>query len=274
MINLQIYFEFFSIITGLIFGSFINVITYRLPMNISILWPRSFCPKCKKKILVKENIPVLSWLLLKGKCSNCRKKISIKYPLIEISTGLLFLFSFKVLSNDFENIQLLFEIISGWSLIILLLSISIIDYQYLIIPNLLSIVGIIFGLSFSLFSNFFDNNMLIYNFGDHLVGSISGYLLISLIIKIGKYCFKKPAMGLGDSFLAAMIGAWLGLSGVLISIWLSFLMAGIFVLIGLFLNKIVKGQLVPFAPFLCMSCFLIWIFGEQQFLNLFFSIKF
>ncbi len=274
MINLQIYFDFFSIVIGLIFGSFINVITYRLPMNISILWPRSFCPKCKKKILLIENIPVLSWLLLKGKCSNCRKKISIRYPFIEISTSLLFLLSFKVLSNDFENMQLIFQIISSWFLIILLLSISIIDYQYLIIPNLLSIVGLTFGLTFSLFSNFFDSNSLIYNFADHLVGSIAGYLLILLIIKIGKYIFKKPAMGLGDSLLTAMIGAWLGLSGVLISIWLSFFMAGVFVLIGLFLNKIVKGQLIPFAPFLCISCLLIWIFGEQQFYNLFFSIRF
>ena len=83
-------YSFISIIFGLIFGSFLNVVIYRLPKNQSIITPRSFCPKCKKKIKWHENIPIYSWIKLKGKCSKCDNTISIKYPLTELATGILF----------------------------------------------------------------------------------------------------------------------------------------------------------------------------------------
>ena len=97
MLPISILLSFFAIFFGLIFGSFLNVITYRLPNNQSIVSPRSFCPNCKKTIPWFENIPIFSWIRLKGKCSNCKQLISIKYPLTEVLTGILFLLSFNAI---------------------------------------------------------------------------------------------------------------------------------------------------------------------------------
>ena len=122
---------------GLIIGSFINVIIYRLPKNISIVSPRSFCPKCKNIIPFYRNIPLITYMIQFGRCHNCKNKISIIYPIVECCIGILFLFSFTFFDNI--NISISYAVISS-----ILLSIAIIDYRYYIIPIQLIIISFLY----------------------------------------------------------------------------------------------------------------------------------
>ena len=270
MLPISILLSFFAIFFGLIFGSFINVITYRLPNNKSILKPRSFCPNCKKTIPWHENIPILSWIRLKGKCSSCHQLISINYPITEVLTGILFLLSFKAIPSDVNFANFIFTLISNWSFIIILIPIAIIDSFYLWIPNSLIKVGILLGFFISIIFSFLNYQNIFIDLIERLISGIIGFLIIIIIIKFGELIYKKPAMGMGDAKLAAMLGIWLGFPGVLISIWISFLIAGVFVILGLFFKKICKGQLIPFGPFLSISGFLTWIYSDDVFLNIIF----
>ena len=268
MLYYKIFFSCISILFGLVFGSFLNVVIYRLPKNKSVLIPRSFCPKCKRNISWHENIPIYSWIKLKGKCSKCKKAISIKYPLTEFTTGILFFLSFNSISNNiyFENFSI--PLLFSWLLILILLSISIIDYEFLWIPNSIIIVGFIFGLGASIFLAIYNDQNIMINIFESLISTILGFLIIFLIMQFGAYIFKKPAMGLGDAKLASMIGFWIGFPGVIISIWSSFIIAGLFIILGLASKKIKKGQLIPFGPFLSLTGFLIWLYGENIFLKI------
>tara|TARA_B100001057_G_scaffold62241_1_gene55693 strand:+ start:195 stop:1007 length:813 start_codon:yes stop_codon:yes gene_type:complete len=270
MLYSKIFFSCFSIFIGVIFGSFINVVIYRLPNNQSILRPRSFCPNCKTNIPWHENIPIYSWIKLKGKCSKCRNAISIKYPLTELFTGLLFLISFYAIPNNINFENFIITLLSNWTFILILLPISIIDYDFLWIPNSIIKIGIIFGFVISIFSAILKNQEILINVLENLISGILGFLIIVLIMKFGELIFKKPAMGLGDAKLAGMIGLWLGFPGVIVSIWSSFLIAGLFIFIGLASKQIIRHQLIPFAPFLSITGFLVWIYGEAIFLKILF----
>ena len=271
MPTLQILFDFTSLFIGFIFGSFVNVIVHRLPKNISIIKPRSFCPECNKIIPWYENIPIFSWIFLRGKCSECNLSIPVRYPLIETFTGILFWGSYKFILHNIGIENYLFNLLGSWGFILILFSLSIIDYYYLWIPNSLIKVGIIFGFFISIFSSITNNQNLFLNIFESLISSILGFLIILLIIKFGELIFKKPSMGLGDAKLAGMIGFWIGFPGVIITIWLSFIISGLFVILGLASKRIKKGQLIPFGPFLSLTGFLIWLYGEDIFLKIIFQ---
>ena len=270
MLYYKIFFSCISILFGLVFGSFLNVVIYRLPKNKSVLIPRSFCPKCKRNISWHENIPIYSWIKLKGKCSKCKKAISIKYPLTEFATGILFFLSFNAIPNNtyFENFSI--PLLFSWILILVLLSLSIIDYEFLWIPNSIIIIGFIFGLGASIFLAIYNDQNIMINILESLISAVLGFLIIFLIMQFGAFIFKKPAMGLGDAKLASMIGFWIGFPGVIISIWSSFIIAGLFIILGFASKKIKKGQLIPFGPFLSLTGFLIWLYGENIFLKIIF----
>ncbi len=269
MLSSKILFDLISIFIGLIFGSFINVVVYRLPKNQSIIRPRSFCPRCKKMILWHQNIPIFSWLILRGKCSNCKKVISPKYPVVEAFTGILFFISITNLPSNINIMEYIFLILTGWGIILILLSISIIDYYHLWIPNSIIKIAVVFGFFISIFSSIINNQNLLINIIECVISGLLGYLIIIAIMQIGELIFKKPSMGLGDAKLTGVLGLWFGFPGVLVVIWLSFLLAGGFIVFGLISKTIFKGQLIPFGPFLSMSGFLIWLFGEDFFLRFF-----
>ena len=271
MLYSKILFSCTSIFLGLIFGSFLNVVTYRLPKNKSVVKPRSFCPKCKKKIRWNENIPIYSWIKLKGKCSKCNKAISIKYPLTEIATGILFFLSFNAIPKTifFENFAI--HLFSSWALILILLPLSIIDYEFLWIPNSIIIIGCLVGFSTSIFSAIVNDQNIVIQLFVNLISGIFGFLIIILIMKFGSLIFKKPSMGFGDAKLAGMLGLWVGSLGVIVSIWLSFIISGVFVILGLATKGVKKGQLIPFGPFLSITGYLIWLRGEDFFLTIIFQ---
>lgn len=263
---------YFSI--GCCFGSFINVLIYRLPLDKSIIFPRSQCIKCGYKIHWYENIPIISWILLRGKCRNCKKNISIMYPFIEIICGLLFILNNYSSPSVFKDNDVLTTIIFGWVFITILLTLAILDIKYFWLPNTICSIGILTGILSTIFVQ------LNYNYSSNfspvlesLIATLLGYMIFQFISSVGLWIFKKPVMGKGDSKLSALIGSWLGLKGLIITIWLAFNIAGIFVIIGFIFNKIKRNQKIPFGTFIAFSGLSVWHLGNTAFNNLIYVFK-
>ncbi len=264
-------YPIFLFILGSSVGSFLNVYRFRYPKSISIIYPSSFCPKCKKKIPWYLNIPIFSWFLLLGKCKFCKSKILFSYPLIEFITAALFtLTNFSVSHfspNYFVN---LFGLTFFTTLII---AVSLIDFDNYIIPNDLLIFGAISGLFFNVFTR------KIY-FGDKLLVIIFQYLFLSLIFLI---CFeifnftissiiKKEAFGFGDSKYLFMISTWLGINGALSTFILSIYIGGITSIILILLRLIPRRGKIPFGPYLSISAYAVGMIGSERIISIFRNI--
>lgn len=194
-------FEIGVFLAGLSIGSFLNVIIARVPEGLSIVRPASRCPRCEKPIAWYDNIPLLGWLLLRGRCRSCGLGISLRYPIVELLTGLLALALARRYGFD-ERVLLYFVFVA------LLIAISYIDLDHWIIPHALSWPGIIFAL---VTSNWNPD----LRFSDSLIGFIAGFGVFALIGVIGTLLFKKEALGQGDWWLLGMIGAFLGWQALL-----------------------------------------------------------
>ena len=254
----------FTFLIGCCFGSFINVIIYRLPLGESIIFPASHCPECDYKIRWYQNIPLISWILLRGRCVKCNQKISIIYPIIESSTGILFILNNYSLNSRLSIGPQAITTICGWIFISILLTMVILDMKYLWLPDVISKFGIIFSILLSVFFQIrFENLNTNFLIIETILATILGYLIFKTISAIGFRIYKKPAMGQGDAKLAALLGSWLGLKGLLISIWLAFFFAGIFGIIGLIFRKIKKDQKIPFGSFLSLSGLFVWYLGNN-----------
>jgi len=240
-------------ILGLLTGSFLNVVIYRLPKKESIVFPRSHCPYCGKELGVFDLIPVVSFIFLRGRCRYCGEKISWQYPLVEIITGLLFL-SFYYL--DGLNIYFISHLI----LTGLLLPISIIDFRYQLIPNKITFPGIALGLILA----FFSDHITI---SSALLGLVipGGFLLLLALL-------SKGGMGMGDVKLAAMIGTFIGPVYSFLSIFIGALLGMVYGIIISFRKRNRDRTRVPFGTFICIGTILILYWGEQildWYLNLF-----
>jgi leader peptidase (prepilin peptidase)/N-methyltransferase len=234
--------EVLIFILGLIVGSFSNVCIYRIPRNESIIYPASHCPNCRSNISLKDNIPLLSYILLKGKCRNCKIKISIQYPIVEFLTGLIYLIIYLIYGL---SIQSLIYIILSSALII----IAFIDLNEQIVPDVISLPGIVIGFIISFFVPYIS-------FINSALGVLVGGGIILLIGLAGSTLFKKEAMGGGDVKLAAMIGAFLGWRYVIISLFLGFFLGALAGII-LILSKIKNREdVVPFGPFIVLGSFI------------------
>jgi len=236
-------------ILGLIVGSFSNVCIYRIPRNKSIIYPASHCPKCRSNISPKDNIPLLSYILLKGRCRNCKSKISIQYPIVELLTGLIYLIIYLIYGL---SVQSLIYIILSAALII----IAFIDLNEQIVPDVISLPGIVIGFILSFFVPYIS-------FINSALGIVVGGGIILIIGLVGSVIFKKEVMGGGDVKLAAIIGAFLGLKYIVISLFLGFFLgalAGIF----LILSKIKSREdMVPFGPFIVLGSMITLLWGEK-----------
>ncbi|MFN0116966.1 MAG: prepilin peptidase [Elusimicrobiota bacterium] len=232
-------------IFGIEFGSFANVCIYRIPRNLSVVFPRrSFCPWCKKSIAWFDNIPILSFLFLHGRCRSCHGVISVKYPIVELLLGILWaLFSFL---GSFSFI-LPFLVLS-----LFLVIISFIDLELKIIPDSLSLSLIVLGLFFSVINPIFSGEIWL-KFVHSIIGVLVGGGTILLIGELGKLIYGRDAMGGGDVKLCAALGAFLGWSGVVSAIIIASILGSLVVLIGFFLRRIKSKQLIPFGPFLSMG---------------------
>ena len=220
---------------------------YRLPQGISIVKPNSFCPACKKPIVWYENIPLVSYILLKGKCSNCRKPISIRYFLVELITGLLFLYLFaqNQLSLSFLFYAYFFSV---------LIAISGIDFEHQVIPDILSMPGILIGLIFHLTQG---------SFLPSLIGAAFGGGLILLIRTLGGWVYKKEVMGLGDVYLTAMIGAFVGFPIIIPAIFIGALIGAVLGIVYVISTRQSRESPIPFGPFLSLGGMIVIIFEPQ-----------
>ena len=269
MSNISTFNPLNSFIIGICIGSFLNVVIYRLPNNISIIKPRSFCPKCKKKISWRENVPILSWLIQKGKCNNCRENIGLRYPLIELLTGIFFIFFSKSSPYLYHSMNInfpfvnFFETIFGWFFLCLLIVISFIDLKHFWIPQMLINLGFLFGglnlFCIQILSNFEESKLLIECFS----ASVFSYILFELVRISAKYFYKKDALGKGDSKLISMIALWLGGFGMVFLISITYIFAAFCLLTAMNLKLIKRNQLIPFAPFLSLGGLIVWFFGNQ-----------
>lgn len=255
--NLFYFLSFFVFIFGLVIGSFLNVVIYRLPEGKSLLFPASSCPDCKTKIKFYDNIPIVSYFLLRGKCRSCGKKISLIYPAIEFLIAVLFYLLFvKIFYKAFFYFDitpynlLLFKnyltynfllFISYSFFIFILIPISFIDFFHRIIPDSLNIMLIIAGFLFNIF-------LLHKSFLFPFIGFITGGLFFYLIAVFYDLIRKKEGLGGGDIKLIAGIGAFLGIKGVIFTIFAgSFFGLSGFILGGLYLyiqdrTKIISNQ--------------------------------
>ncbi len=241
---MKTFYAFVVFIFGSAIGSFLNVLIYRMPRNLSILTPGSFCPHCKKSIKWSENIPILSFIFLGGKCSQCKNPISIQYPLVELLAALLLLWAFVQFSfrMNFFFIAIFF---------IILIVISGIDFTHQVIPDIFSISGIFIGLIYQLLNH---------NFLPGLVGALFGGGIIFLIRVLGGWVYKKEVMGLGDVYLVALIGAFIGFPMIIPAIFIAALIGTIFGIIYLTVTHQSKDNPIPFGPFLSAGGIIVVIF--------------
>lgn len=237
------YFSIFIIlfIIGTIFGSFYNVVGYRVPKGESLIYPPSHCPKCDYKLGPLDLIPIVSFLFLGGKCRKCKNKISGFYPLFEFISGLMFALSYLVYGFSLEC---LLSIVFISMLIIIIVS----DYQTMTIPDS---VLIVFSAIILLIKYFIGGFNLI---GIALLNSIAAFLFMFLLKLFGDFIFKKESMGGGDIKLMATFGLMFGFPMSVFSVFLASFI-GLPVAIAIVKNK--KSHEIPFGPFLSVAAILI-----------------
>jgi len=240
----------FVLCLGLAIGSFLNVCIYRLPAKRSLLRPGSHCPHCGSPIRPYDNIPLLSYLILTGRCRQCKAKISIRYPLVELLTGLLFVALFVVYGPTLQF--LIFSL-----LVASLLVITLIDLDLSIIPDRITLPGIVIGLLLSPFSTHLGSGVR--GITTAAIGLAVGGILFFLIALLGELIFKKESMGGGDIKLAAMLGAFLGWKGALVSFFLAFFVGAIVGGVMVLVSSKGRGSRIPFGPFLALgaTCYLL-----------------
>ena len=247
-------FFLLSIILGGIWGSFANVCIHRIPLNQSVAVKRSYCPNCGKTIKWFDNIPLISFILLRGKCRVCNKKISSQYFLVELLSVLSFLLIYYLFGISITS--LLFAILSIFFIIIFF-----IDLKHFIIPNTLTFPLMAIG-----FIKSFDPNLntsIFPNYLNSLLGGIIGYLIIWTIIYLYKKFRNIEGMGLGDAKLLSAIGFWFGWISLPFIIFISSLVALLVVAPSL-VNKSKKmSSEIPFGPYIVIGCILFISFSNQ-----------
>ncbi len=232
-------------IFGAIIGSFLNVLILRLPANESIAFPGSHCPKCKHPISWYDNIPVLSWIVLGGKCRNCKVEISIQYPLIEMTIALVWA---AAVWHYGIGLNAITAAVFGT----ILLGIAITDARHYLIPDEYTWGGLVLGLLLS-FRGGVDGLI------EAGIGAAVGFGLLYLVAVIGEKVFRKEAMGGGDIKMMAMVGAFVGWKGVLLTIFGGSLL-GTIIFVPLSLKE---KRLVPFGIFLAAAAAIVFVVGED-----------
>lgn len=268
-------FSFFSFWFGACIASFLNVVIWRVPRGESIVRPPSHCPKCNAAIKWYQNIPILSWVALRGKCAHCKAPISPRYILIEALGGVLFLAAFIQFAHLVAPLVVkdgpchwtfptgtLIDLYVAWIWLALMIVGSMIDFDHKLLPDFVTVGGMILGVCASLLSFFFPHPT---SFIPHPLGSLAGLVfgfgLLGLIRFLGSKAFKREAMGLGDVFLMGAVGALFGPVAVLVTLILSSFVGSLVGLSMVALSKTKFGKFVeiPYGPYICFGC-LVWMF--------------
>ena len=265
-------FYAFVFILGLLVGSFLNVVIYRLPIMMQREWrsdcleflkqppdddvkplnlmaPRSRCGHCGHQITALENIPIISYLFLKGKCSECHTPISIQYPLVELFSGIV---SLTVAWHFGVSLQTVFALIFSWSLI----AASGIDIGHKLLPDNITFPLLWLGILLSFFSVFVDLE-------SSVIGAMAGYLSLWSVYILFKVITGKEGMGHGDFKLLAMLGAWVGWKLLFVIILTSSLVGATVGISMILLKKTSRGTQIPFGPYLAAAGWITLLWGDQ-----------
>ncbi|HAH32416.1 MAG TPA: prepilin peptidase [Elusimicrobia bacterium] len=235
-----------AFVFGLIIGSFLNVCICRLPQNISIIKPSSRCPECMAPIKFYDNIPVISFLLLRGRCRNCAARISLKYPTVELFTAFLTTcFAYKWYINPIWLAVAL-------SAVYLLIIAALIDFETMLIADIFAFSLAALGLAGSFINPYFSGTAFA-RLQSFLIGAGIGAGVIWLMAFLGKKIYKKDAVGEGDIFLMAGIGALIGWQGVLTTLIMASFFGSAYGLTLMLLKKAERLSSIPFGPFLAMG---------------------
>ena len=264
-----------ALILGLLVGSFLNVVIYRVPEGLNrnwklqakqmldlpleqgegerfnILMPPSHCPSCKAAIKPWQNIPILSYVLLKGQCKHCHAAISLRYPLVELLTGLVFAVCAWKFGATWTAVAAM--VFSAY-----LIAMIFIDADTQLLPDQLTLPLMWGGIVFHLAAYLLQADWGITNLVDSLLGAIVGYMSLWSIFQLFKLVTGKEGMGYGDFKLLAALGAWLGISVLPIIIIMSAVVGLIFALI----MKVAKNQPMPFGPYLAISGWIVLVFSQ------------
>jgi leader peptidase (prepilin peptidase)/N-methyltransferase len=240
-------FSMFAVLLGLAVGSFLNVCIYRLPRAQSLVWPASRCPSCGRSLSWFENVPVVAWLALGGRCRSCRASIAVMYPLVEVFTGLMFWWAWNRYGAD----PLLFSrLIFGCSMVVLF----VIDIEHRILPNVITIPGVIIGLLFSFATE--------PGWAGSLAGAIAGGGGLLLVAEVYLRVRKDEGLGMGDVKMLAMIGAFLGWKLMLLTLVLGSLLGSI---VGVAMIASGRGSMkyaLPFGTFLAVAALFSASWGD------------
>jgi len=243
----------FAVAFGLVLGSFLNVVIYRLPRNESIAWPGSHCTSCSRALSWYENIPVVSWTVLRGRCRTCGSRISMQYPIVEAVTGVLFLAGYEAFGlTPLLPVRLLF----GCAMIVLFA----IDLEHQILPNEITLPGIAVGFVASVF--------LPPGWTSSLIGLLVGGLFPFLIAELYARVRGREGMGMGDFKMLAMVGAFLGWPIVWLTLILSCVLG---IVIGggaLVISRRGLATRIPFGTFIAVAA-LICAYAEGPVLRLY-----
>jgi leader peptidase (prepilin peptidase)/N-methyltransferase len=251
----------FSVLFGLAFGSFLNVCISRLPKHESIVRPPSRCPACGESVWARDNLPLLGWVLLRGRCRHCGWRIPLRYPLVELATASLFLLVTLTFGLTLEGAGMV-------TLCFLLFGLAIMDAETLMLPNAFTLPGIALGIAYSGLREGWRNALLSCGY------ALAAAALIFVIRGAYWLARRQEGMGLGDAKLLAMIAAWLGPWQTMLAFFLGVLTAAIFGLAWIVLKREKKGGLrsphLPFGSFLCAAA-IYAIFEGQPILKWYFQ---
>ncbi len=277
MTGIGIFFGVGAFLMGLVIGSFLNVCIYRMPREESLVYPPSHCPRCYQPIKAEDNIPIISWMLLRGRCRSCGERISPVYPAVELFTGILFAFYYwRFIRHYVPTLHELPETgfvvrmgalyIVHMGFISALLVATFIDFKYMIIPDEISIGGTFVAVLASFVFPEIHQSALVAG-RPHLSGLISslagagaGAAVVYGIGLLGKAALRKEAMGFGDVKLMAMIGAFLGWQLVIFVLFFSALLGTLYGIVHL---AVTGHSRIPYGPFLSLAAVISLIFRAE-----------
>jgi len=242
------------VLIGACVGSFTNVVAWRLPRGESVVFPGSHCPRCGHAVRWHDNLPVLGWLLLMGRCRDCGAPISWRYPVVEACSAGLWLSAWLVMEGGGGGLPGAWLPWAGLPLVALLLPLVLIDLDHMWLPEPLCRWGVVGGLLFSLSGG----SALL---ADHLIGAAVALLVLEGLSALAERLLGQPALGLGDAKLAAMGGAWLGLAGVSAAMALAVTSGAVVGGLGRLSGRLQARQAFPFGPFIAIGLWLVWLTG-------------
>ena len=257
-------------VLGLCFGSFVNMLTYRVSIKYGMNKPmtkfqdtnkkRSYCDYCGRQLKWYENIPVISWMIQKGKTRCCQKKLSVLYPIVEIITGLIFSIYFLITNNQIPinpnnyqlpitNYQTIVQFMVGLVIIVFLVFSAVFDLKYMILPDFSTITLVFSALVLWFLGHFGD--------WTYMWSAVGSFLFLGFLYLIT----NKKGMGFGDVKLAIFMGLFLGYPKIIIAFYIAFVVGALVSLILIILKKAGKRTPIPFGPFLILGTFVAWFWG-------------